>query len=157
MKNKKSKTGYMLAALAVFSVSLFIGYNFMSKPANAAEEIMVYKSPTCGCCNKWVTHLENEGFKVKTENVANMNPVKEKFGVRGDYQSCHTAKIGKYFIEGHVPAADIKRLLKEQPDIKGLTVPGMVTGSPGMEGDRKDPYNVLAIDKNNKPSVYSKY
>ena len=152
----KSKVRYFIAATIVFTVSLSVGYIFLNKPATA-EEIMVYKSPTCGCCKKWVKHLESKGFEVKTKNMRDVKPIKNKFGVQAKFQSCHTAKIGKYFIEGHVPAKDIKRLLKEKPDIKGLSVPGMPMGSPGMEGHRKDKYNVVAIDKNNKPSIYSSY
>ena len=86
-----------------------------------------------------------------------MKPIKNMFGVKQQFQSCHTARVGKYFIEGHVSASDIKKLLKEKPDIKGLSVPGMPMGSPGMEGHRKDKYNVIAIDKNNNASVYSKH
>ena len=152
----KSKVRYFIAATIVFTVSLSVGYIFLNKPATA-EEIMVYKSPTCGCCKKWVKHLESKGFEVKTKNMRDVKPIKNKFGVQAKFQSCHTAKIGKYFIEGHVPAKDIKRLLKEKPDIKGLSVPGMPMGSPGMEGHRKDKYNVVAIDKNNKHSIYSSY
>ena len=86
-----------------------------------------------------------------------MQPIKKMFGVKPQFQSCHTAKVGKYFIEGHVSASDIKKLLKEKPDIKGLSAPGMPMGSPGIEGHRKDKYDVIAIDKNNKATVYSKH
>lgn len=148
------------SAILVLAVSIYIGFSFSNKDAIAAtddNEIMVYKSPTCGCCEKWVSHLERDGFNVTSKNMQNMDPIKKTIGVQRQYQSCHTAKIGKYFIEGHVPAADIKKLLNNKPGIKGLSVPGMVTGSPGMEGARKDPYNVLAIDTNNNYSVYSSY
>ncbi|MCW8899623.1 MAG: DUF411 domain-containing protein [Gammaproteobacteria bacterium] len=152
----KNKVRHFIAAIAVFSISLSMSYVFLSNTATA-EEITVYKSPTCGCCNKWVKHLEGQGFDVKTQNIQNINQIKNEHGVQQQFQSCHTAIIGKYFIEGHVPANDIKKLLKEQPDIKGLAVPGMPMGSPGMEGHRKDRYDVVAIDKNNKVSVYSNY
>ena len=161
MDNKiKQRIKIFSSVITVLVVSLYLGFNLTNQEANAesvAEEIMVYKSPTCGCCEKWVKHLENEGFNVKTKNMRDLNPIKNRYGVQQQYQSCHTAKIGEYFVEGHVPAEDIKRLLKEKPDIKGLTVPGMVMGSPGMEGPRKDPYNVLAIDKANNATVYSKH
>lgn len=149
--NKQSKT-----FTVILSMLLVFAFNLMA-PRVIAEEIMVYKSPTCGCCKKWVSHLEDKGFDVKTKNMSDVRPIKNKYGVEQKFQSCHTAKIGKYFIEGHVPAKDIKRLLKEKPDIKGLSVPGMVMGSPGMEGHRKDKYNVLAIDKNDNATVYSQY
>ena len=156
------KIKILLPAMALLAVSVYIGFNLSHKEAIAdsntdATEVVVYKSPTCGCCTKWVSHLEKNGFKVNAKNMQNMNPVKQQMGVQPQYQSCHTAKIGKYFIEGHVPAKDIKRLLKEQPDIKGLSAPGMPMGSPGMEGPRKDRYDVVAIDKNNRATVYSSY
>ena len=152
----KNKRTYILSFMGLLMIVGFIGFNFTNKIA-MAEEIMVYKSPTCGCCKKWVTHLEEKGFDVKTKDMADVRPIKNKYGVEQKFQSCHTAKIGKYFIEGHVPAKDIKRMLKEKPDIKGLSVPGMVMGSPGMEGHRSDKYNVLAIDENNNATVYSQY
>jgi len=153
---KKNKGNYFFPLLVILTSSIYMGFNLASKTAQA-EEIMVYKSPTCGCCNKWVSHLENQGFDVKTKNMRDVRLIKDEFGVQQKFQSCHTAKIGKYFIEGHVSAKDIKRLLKEKPDIKGLSVPGMPMGSPGMEGHRKDKYDVIAIDKNNNTRIYSKH
>ncbi len=152
--NKKNIS--VLSLLSILGIGLFIGFNTFNQQA-IAEDIMVYKSPTCGCCKKWVTHLRKEGYTVKTKDVRDMNSIKNKFGVKRQFQSCHTAKIGKYFIEGHVSASDIKRLMKEKPDIKGLSAPGMPMGSPGMEGHRKDKYDVIAIDKNNNATVFSKH
>jgi len=152
----KRDLSYLIPAFLIFTVSIFIVLNITTKDAHA-EDILVYKSPTCGCCKKWVKHLEREGFKVATKDYRDMKPIKKMFGVKPKFQSCHTAKVGKYFIEGHVSASDIKKLLKEKPDIKGLSAPGMPMGSPGMEGHRKDKYNVLAIDKNNKATIYSKH
>ena len=123
----------------------------------ADEEITVYKSPTCGCCKKWVDHLKKNGFKVKAYDVKDVTPIKRRSGVRPEQASCHTALIGNYVVEGHVPAQDIKRMLKEKPNIKGLTVPGMVVGSPGMEGARKDPYKVLTITGSGPGKVYAEY
>ena len=154
--NLSGKSIYILSAIAFFLASIFIGFNLTIKSVYA-EDILVYKSPTCGCCKKWVKHLENNGFNVKTKDIRDMSSVKNKFGVKKQFQSCHTAKIGNYFIEGHVSASDIKKLLKDKPNIKGLSVPGMPMGSPGMEGHRKDKYDVIAIDKNNKATVYSKH
>lgn len=145
----------LLSVFILLSIGSYFSLNVQAE--EKTPEIVVYKSPTCGCCNKWVKHLETSGFKVKTINKRNMNPVKMQFGVKRQYQSCHTAKIGKYFIEGHVPARDIKKLLKEKPNAKGLAVPGMPMGSPGMEGHRKDRYSVLLIDKTNKSEIYSQY
>ena len=154
--NLSGKSIYILSVIALFLASIFMGFNLTIKSAHA-EDILVYKSPTCGCCKKWVKHLENNGFNVKTKDIRDMSSVKNKFGVKKQFQSCHTAKIGNYFIEGHVSASDIKKLLKDKPNIKGLSVPGMPMGSPGMEGHRKDKYDVIAIDKNNKATVYSKH
>lgn len=155
VKNNMRLT-YIFSGLFLSALTVFVGFNIINKPVSA-EEIMVYKSPTCGCCKKWVKHLRNEGFNVKTKDYRDTKPIKKTFGVKPKFQSCHTAKAGKYFIEGHVSASDIKRLLKEKPDIKGLSVPGMPMGSPGMEGHRKDKYDVIAIDKDNNATVYSKH
>lgn len=110
-----------------------------------AEDVVVFKSPTCGCCSDWVDHMQKNGFSVEVHNLRNMNPIKVEYGIPRNLQTCHTAKIGGYVIEGHLPAGDIQRLLKERPNITGLTAPGMPIGSPGMEGPRKAPYDVLAF------------
>jgi len=104
-----------------------------------------------------VGHLRNNGFEVKTENVADMRVIKAKFGVKPQYQGCHTAVVEGYIIEGHVPAADIARLLEEKPDVKGLAVPGMPRGSPGMEGPVSDPYDVLTFDDAGNETVFSSH
>ncbi len=120
-------------------------------------EITVYKSPTCGCCSKWVEHLRGNGFEVKTTDLNDMGMIKSMSGVKPEYASCHTAKIDGYVIEGHVPASDIKRLLKERPAVTGLSAPGMPMGSPGMEGPRSDPYEVVTFDKQGETSVFSRH
>ena len=130
------------------------------KPTEADDSlpvVIVYKSPTCGCCGKWVKHMESNGFKVITKNRNNLNPVKKRFDIKPAFQSCHTAKIGNYVVEGHVPASDIKRLLKAKPQIDGLAVPGMPMGSPGMEGHRKDNYAVLAIKDGEVTGEFSRH
>ncbi|MEO1319202.1 MAG: DUF411 domain-containing protein [Pseudomonadota bacterium] len=110
----------------------------------ASETIMVYKSPACGCCKKWIQHLEAAGFEVEAIDSDDMNAVKQEFGVPRNMTSCHTARVAGYTIEGHVPADDILRLLGKRPEGDGLAVPGMPVGSPGMEmGDRLDPYKVM--------------
>lgn len=119
------------------------------------KSITVYKSPTCGCCSKWVSHLEANGFKVKAIDQNDMTSVKSEAGVPLQMGSCHTAFIDGYVIEGHVPATDIKRLLEEQPAVTGLTVPGMPMGSPGMEGPRQDRYDVLTFTKTGETTVFS--
>lgn len=112
--------------------------------------IEVYKSPYCGCCDDWITHLEDNGFEVTAHTRDDMPAVKARLGVSPRMQSCHTGIVGGYFVEGHVPAADIKRLLDEKPDIKGLSVPGMPAGQnvPGMETRPGNAtFDVLAVDE----------
>lgn len=111
----------------------------------AAQNLVVYKTPTCGCCAKWVEHMRAAGFQVKVNEVANTAPIRARHGVAEKYASCHTAVAGSYVIEGHVPAADVRRLLKEKPKARGLAVPGMPMGSPGMEGPYQDAYSVLLL------------
>lgn len=117
--------------------------------ATAADSttVTVYKSPTCGCCNAWVDHMRDAGFKVVAINRDDMNAIKHEHGVTSDLGSCHTATVGGYVLEGHVPAADVKRLLAERPDVAGLAVPGMPMGSPGMEGPISQKYDVVAFDR----------
>ena len=95
--------------------------------------LVVNKTPTCGCCGAWVTHMQRAGFRTEIRNQDDLNPLKQQLGVPYGKGSCHTAEVGGYFVEGHVPAEDVKRLLREKPDARGLTVPGMPAGSPGME------------------------
>ena len=129
-----------------------------SRPRPAAVTAMeVYRSPTCGCCGKWGDHVKTAGFNPTVHQVEDVSPVKAKGGVPENLQSCNTALIGGYVIEGHVPADVIHRLLTEKPKIAGLAVPGMPVGSPGMEqGSRVDPYEVIAFTKDGKRSVYAK-
>lgn len=130
-----------------------------ASPASAQQQVTVYKTATCGCCKLWVDHLQKAGFKVQTHDLEDLSPVKERMGVPASLASCHTAEVGGYFIEGHVPAQDVKRLLRERPDARGLTVPGMPIGSPGMESPsgKVQPYEVLLIAKDGKPSVYARH
>ncbi|MGV3742796.1 MAG: DUF411 domain-containing protein [Burkholderiaceae bacterium] len=126
--------------------------------ASAAGPVVeVYKSEYCGCCHEWVKHLEANGFTVKAANVENPSDYREKFGIPEELGSCHSAKVGGYALEGHVPASEIKRLLAEKPKAKGLAVPAMPMGSPGMEGPRSDPYDVLLVHQNGKYSTYRHY
>jgi hypothetical protein len=124
-------------------------------PADAPLAV-VYKSPTCGCCNNWVKHMQENGFRVEAHDTADVDAIKNEAGVPQSARSCHTARIGGYAIEGHVPADLIKRLLREHPsDIAGLAVPGMVTGSPGMEGPDPQHYDVIAFTKDGRTRVYA--
>ena len=117
----------------------------------------VWKDPACGCCKEWVTHLEGAGFKVKVSDTGN-DAVRTRLGIDPKHGSCHTALVGGYAIEGHVPVREIRRLLAERPKVIGLAVPGMVKGSPGMEqGGIVEPYNVLLLHRDGGSSVYAKY
>ena len=116
----------------------------------------VYKDPNCGCCTEWVSHVRKAGFVVTVRDTADMSSVKASFGVPSALESCHTARVGAYAIEGHVPADLIQKLLREQPVARGLAVPGMPQGSPGMEqGAPKDAYEVLLFDKAGKTRVFA--
>lgn len=118
----------------------------------------VYKSPTCGCCSKWIEHLKANGFTVRGHNTNDVVAYKVRLGVPFGYGSCHTAKVGGYVIEGHVPAKEIKRLLKEKPSARGLVVPGMVKGSPGMEANgREDAYDVYLVKPDGSTKSYAHY
>src|ERR1051326_6868775 len=118
--------------------------------------MMVYKDPGCGCCEKWVGIMKTSGFTVSVENTTGMPAIKRRYGVSDDLASCHTALAGGYIIEGHVPADVIHRLLEKKPKVKGLVVPGMVIGSPGMEGNPKQAYDVLTFDAAGHTTVYEK-
>lgn len=123
----------------------------------AAPVIEVFKSESCGCCAAWVDHLKANGFAPKVSNVANPSDYRERGGIPNELGSCHTAIVQGYAIEGHVPASDIKRMLAEKPKAKGLAVPAMPLGSPGMEGPRKDPFDVLLVQANGKTKVFKHY
>ncbi len=123
--------------------------------------VEVWKSPTCGCCKDWISHLEANGFRVRTVEVQSTAPMRAKLRMPERFGSCHTALVGGYTLEGHVPAADIRRLLREKPDAVGLAVPGMPVGSPGMDGPeyggRKDMFDVLLVARNGSASRYQSY
>ena len=161
-KNNRTKvrvsTGYaVLIALLISAGVVGAGSLLLGQKSAHAADVVVYKSPTCGCCKKWVSYLEQNGYAVEVHNESRsqLSSIKAGMGVPRDLQSCHTAKIGGYIIEGHVPADVIARLLKEKPQIKGLAVPGMPMGSPGMEGPRKDSYDILALEENGKTSIFA--
>lgn len=156
-KNLLITLSVLCAIYILSSLSDILNSNTSSISSSNAD-IIVYKSETCGCCNDWIDHLENNNFIVETFNREDMNLVKLQLGgVPSNLQSCHTAKIGDYIVEGHVHAEQITRMLKEKPDIKGLSVPGMPMGSPGMEGYRNDAYDVLAFNDDDSFTVYASY
>lgn len=150
MKNKS----YM--ALIIFA---FMQQAYAESPTTEqALDIIVHRSPTCSCCGKWIDHLKQNNFNVKDIVTENVQGIKDQNGISKELSSCHTALVGGYFVEGHVPAEDIKTMLKNKPNIAGLSVPGMPSGTPGMEmGGRKDPYQVISIGKDKKVDVYHNY
>ncbi len=125
--------------------------------AQAAERVEVFKSPYCGCCEKWVEHMRSAGFVVVTKNVNDVASVRKSTGMPEQFSSCHTAKVGGYVIEGHIPAADVKRMLKEKPNAIGLAVPGMPQGSPGMETNHPQPFDTLLIQADGRGKVFAKH
>jgi len=126
--------------------------------AAQAQTIEVVKSPTCGCCNQWVEHLRREGFEVRIVDTEDVSATARWLGVPDDLRSCHTGSIGGYAIEGHVPAADIRRLLAERPQALGIAVPGMPIGSPGMEqGDTRQPYAVILFTRDGRRTTFAQH
>jgi hypothetical protein len=123
----------------------------------ARPEVQVFKSPTCGCCTKWEKHLEARGFRIQSTHVDDLTRIKRWYGVPADAAACHTAIVEGYVIEGHVPVADVERLLRERPEVRGLIVPGMPLGSPGMESPTPEPYSVYTFDGSGLGSVYSRH
>jgi hypothetical protein len=144
------------AGLAIASLG---ARRLLGETTAAPTAITVYKSASCGCCTKWVDHLRANGFAPMVHDEEDMDGIKDEMGVPKDLRSCHTALLDRYLIEGHVPAADLRRLLKEHPAVAGLAVPGMPKSSPGMAvpGDAPEPYEVLAFARGGKTTTYAKH
>ena len=144
------------AALVLASAPRF---TLAATPAGPTT-VEVWKDPECGCCKDWVSHMEANGFKVTVNDTGN-NAVRARLGIDKKHGSCHTAVVGGYALEGHVPAREVKRLLSEKPAALGLAVPGMPVGSPGMDGavykGRKDSFDVLLLAKDGSSKVYQRY
>jgi hypothetical protein len=151
MKNVK----YFLA------IALLANADFTYAEGSQAEEsvdIVVHRSRTCGCCGRWVDHLKQNNFNVKDIVSDDVQAIKNKYGVTQELASCHTAIVNGYVVEGHVPANDIRTLLKNKPDVVGITVPDMPSGTPGMEmGGKSDAYQVISFDKKNQQQVFNSY
>jgi len=153
---------WALAILVVVGATLAVAISAGAQAENdgsaiASEaELVVFKSPYCGCCHKWIDHLRESGLTVAVKDVASTQPVREEVGVPPAMASCHTAVAGEYWIEGHVPADIIKELLDKRPsDINGVAVPGMPAGSPGMEGPNAVTYDIVAYGSDGKSHVYA--
>ena len=165
MSKSKAKKGASQKAINKTTLHVLIASSFlalivivavgalMPRPSNGYE-ITVYKTPQCECCKRWASHLRDNGFKVVTHNLSSLDPIKAEHGIGDDLQACHTSTIEGYVVEGHVPADVIERLLLERPAFKGIVVPGMPVGSPGMEGRPEERYNVLTFDDEGNTEVY---
>lgn len=139
---------------------MVLAFSLMAANAWAAPPlptVQVYKSPSCGCCGKWVDHMKSAGFQVVTHDTEAVATHKARLGVPAAMGSCHTAEVGGYLIEGHVPAADVKKLLAEKPRAKGLASPGMPASAPGMDDPRGLPYEVYLVAKDGTTSVYGRH
>lgn len=151
------KRRFLLQTLASLAGAATLAPGLM---AQTRPQVEVWKDPNCGCCKDWVRHLEASGFQVKVHDSGN-TAARARLGVPETMGSCHTAQVGGYALEGHVPARDIQQLLKERPSAVGLAVPGMPVGSPGMDGPeyggRKDPYDVLLMQADGGSRVYQRY
>ena len=142
--------GVLAGAMALAGVVVAVQAQAPQKPT-----VIVYKTPTCGCCTKWVEHLQANGFKVETQHRDDLTAIRQQHKVPAAVRSCHTALVGSYVVEGHVPAADVRKLLAEKPAVKGIGVPGMPIGSPGMEGPNPRPYETLAFSADGTTRVFA--
>lgn len=148
MIDRRSLIGLILSAIPAAACA---------KPAKAAK-LNIYKSPSCGCCGAWVDHIKASGIKTVVHELEDVTPLATKLGVPDDLRSCHTAAIDGYFVEGHVQAADIRKLLRERPKARGIAVPGMPIGSPGMEQvDRRDAYDTRLVLHDGSSRVFVKH
>ncbi len=142
---------HLCSLLLVFLVSTGSAW------AQTETQVEVFKSPSCGCCGKWIEHLQQNGFQVSVHEVNDVPAARKKLGMPDRLGSCHTARVGDYVIEGHVPAADIQRLLKEKPKALGLAVPAMPPGSPGMETAKPVPYETLLVQTDGNSRIFAKH
>lgn len=139
-----------------------LAHPLLALARNDPNHITVWKTPDCGCCHEWVAHLRKNGFEVVTNDVKDTAPIRQKLGLPAKFGSCHTASLSNYVIEGHVPAPELLRLLREKPTARGLSVPGMPLGSPGMEAGgamtgARDAYNVLLVLHDGSSRIYQSY
>ena len=136
------------------ALALVAAFLVLQRSTAEAESpaILVHKDPNCSCCAGWVRHLKDAGFGVRVEETTNLQPVRKRLGVPADLAACHTAEVDGYVLEGHVPAAAVRRLLEQRPQAVGLAVPGMPVGSPGMEGGTPQRYDVILFGANGRQS-----
>ncbi|MBU1426540.1 MAG: DUF411 domain-containing protein [Gammaproteobacteria bacterium] len=145
----------MLHTLALCIGIFIFAASATAQPSQTLPTVDIYKSPQCGCCTAWADHLRQSGFKVVLHDVNDVPAARKKLGMPERYGACHTARVGNYLVEGHVPAADIKRLLRKHPQAIGLAVPSMPPGSPGMESDQGIPYDTLLVSTDGSATVFA--
>lgn len=152
---KAMRTVGFATAIATFIV--WVGA--VAANAQSAGVVEVWKDPYCGCCSKWIDQMKAAGFSMRVHDTRDLAAIKKRHGIPQHLRSCHTAKVGDYIVEGHVPIADVKRLLGQKPKVVGISVPGMPIGSPGMEvpSGEVEPYEVVTFDKHDKTSVFAKH
>jgi hypothetical protein len=152
--SRRSATRLLLGLLGAVA----LGQPLSALAAAPNDRVTVWKTPNCGCCKEWVAHLRSNGFDVVTHDVKDTTPMRQKLGLAEKFGSCHTGLLGTYVLEGHVPAKEIRLLLREKPQALGLAVPGMPVGSPGMEmGNAHDAFDVLLVLKDGNSRVYQSY
>lgn len=158
------KKSYLIIIGAVVVLGVAVGTVFQSNNLRAPERrnglalaATVYKTPTCGCCHVYSEYLKREGVNVETKDVADLAPIKRQYGVPAQMESCHTSIFGDYVVEGHVPLEVVDKLLAEKPDIKGIALPGMPSGSPGMPGPKVGEWTIYALGHDGSVSEYMKY
>jgi len=145
----------LVAAFGMLALTTAAVHDVRNDNAAKKPTITVYKDPSCGCCKNWIAYLTKHGYQVDAKDVSDIQGIKQTMGIPSELASCHTAVVNGYLIEGHVSAEDIDRLLAQKPKIAGLAVPGMPMSSPGMDGPRTKPYQVLAFDKKGKTTVFA--
>lgn len=158
IRTVRQKLSFVGVGLVYLTALIVMGF-FAVQPSHSVT-VEVWKDPNCGCCSKWVAYMQRNGFSVKSHDTGNQK-IQHDAGIPDDHRSCHTAIVAGYAVEGHVPAQDIKRLLDQKPDAIGLSVPGMVIGTPGMDDavyqGRQDPYKVFLLNNNGNHEVFAAY
>ncbi|MBW4655961.1 MAG: DUF411 domain-containing protein [Kaiparowitsia implicata GSE-PSE-MK54-09C] len=148
----------LISTSGVLTACSFADHSERARQVAMNAELTVFRSPTCSCCGQWIEHIEAAGFQVQDNVTEEMTILKQQYGIPDDLTSCHTAMVGGYVIEGHVPAVDVLRLLAERPNVAGLAVPGMPVGSPGMEsGSDVEPYTVFSFTQNGDISAFAEH
>ena len=157
MKTALKATALLATVVVLGTGALAVDSAATSPAAPTADEIVVYKTPTCGCCGRWVDHMKANGFTATVKDTVDLAPIKRRLGVPASMASCHTTVVNGYVVEGHVPAEAVRKLLTERPAIVGIAAPGMPAGSPGMEGPVKQRFDVVTFDRSGHSRVFTSH